>query len=614
MPNLSLRTIANHCGLIFPLSVRQDVVNTLPNRLKEHLVALQGECMPWEVVAHDSGHMAIHAALVETGEIVYFGGWFQSSGFYRFDVRSEAISTEFEQGPDPAAPLVPDTDLFCSGHAFLADGRLLVVGGELPTPSEGEDLHGHGGMSGGGERACWVYRPSSRTWTQVADLNLDPHGDLFSGGRWYPGVATLFDNQVLAVGGHPDVREFFTNPDHRHNNNTPERYSPRLDTWTLMTAETTADNEDRDEYQRLFLMPDGRVFFATIVKGFNSFFDPYQGTFHHQIGPPSDGIYFQGSNGTAVILPLLPGDGYRPRVLVCNAVQPQRIDLGDLDDSAQWENAGTRNDTDWPEFDPVPVRHHACSVLLPDGTVFVSGGTNTDSTDDAVRQAAAVRSGEIYDPAIDWEAGAYDEGSQGQWTRVQTATVERHYHSVALLMPNGTVWTAGSNGPGGVANQERRIEVYRPAYCAQLGRPDITTSPDRIVYGGSFEVRTPQAADIRRVALIRNGSVTHAFNYDQRYIALQFSRAGGDRLTVAAPAHSALAPPGNYMLWIVDDAGRPCKRANFMNVSAFSVRITAAACGVTAPLSLLQDVFTVGASQTISLRQQIHVMQRECLF
>ena len=614
MPNLSLRAIASNCGLTAPLSVRQDIVTTPPNRLKEHLAALQAQCMPWEVIVPDSGHMVIHAALAETGEVVYFGGWFQSSGFYRFDVRSEMTSSEFEQGPDPTAPLVPDTDLFCSGHVFLADGRWLIIGGELPNPGMGEDLHGHGGMSGGGERACWMYRPSSRIWTRVTDLNLDPDGNLFSGGRWYPGAATLYDNQVIAVGGHPNVREIYTTETQRHNNNTPERYSPRQNSWTLMTAETTAVTGTRDEYQRIFLMPNGRIFFATVVKEFNRFFNPYQGTFHNQFGPPSDGMYFQGSNGSAVLLPLLPGDGYRPRVLVCNAEQPQRIDLGDFDDSAHWENAGTRDDDDWPEFDPVPERHHACATLLPDATVFVSGGTDTDGSD-ATRQAGAVLPGEIYDPAIDWDAGQYDPDSQGEWTRVQPASVARHYHSVALLMQNGTVWTAGSNGPGGGAeNQERRIEVYRPPYCARLGRPELTSIPDRIVYGASFEVRTPQAATIQRVVLLRNGSVTHAFNYDQRYITLAFSHAGGDRLIATAPAHSALAPPGNYMLWIVDQEGRPCKWASFLNVSAFSVRITAAACGITAPLSLLQDVFTLGSSQSISLRQQIHVTQRDCLF
>jgi len=135
-----------------------------------------------------------------------------------------------------------------------------------------------------------------------------------------------------------------------------------------------------------------------------------------------------------------------------------------------------------------------------------------------------------------------------------------------------------------------------------------------IIYGATFEVRTPQADSIQRVALIRNGSVTHAFDCDQRYIRLEFSHSGGDLLTVTAPPHSAVAPPGYYMLWIVDDAGRPCKLAKFVNVSALSVRITAAACDIPAPMSLLQNVFTLGNSQTTSLRQQLHLMQRECLF
>jgi hypothetical protein len=426
-------------------------------------------------------------------------------------------------------------------------------------------------------------------------------------------VTTLFDNQVIAVAGHPDVREQYGVPQ-RQSNNTPERYSPSNDSWTLLTAETTAENGIRDEYHRMFLMPDGLVFFATQVKGFNRFYNPYTGTFEgsdlinggETITPPPDSIYHQGSRGTAVLLPLLPGDGYTPRVLVCNGVEPYRITLSG--DQPGWAVAGSR---DWNN---PPQRNHGCSVLLPDGKVFLSGGTQYAGGDDGLRQQNAVRHGEIYDPEIDWETGTYGPPSAHPWTTVEPATVRRHYHSVALLMPNGTVWTAGSNGPGGQANHERRIEVYRPPYCAQLNRPVISNSPDLLIYGASFEVRTPQASSIQRVALIRNGSVTHAFDMDQRYIALDFSHPGDDRLVVTAPPHSTVAPPGFYMLWIIDGDDRPCKTARFVNLSSFSVKITAAACGVNAPLSLIQDVFTVGSSQTKSLRRQLHVMQQQCLF
>lgn len=605
MARLSVRHIATACGETFPLSLRQDILNGQGGALKEPLAVLQAECVPWEVIVQDSGHMAIHAGLGATGEIMYFGGWFESQGIYRFDVVSEGIDDKFES-------TLPDTDMFCGGHAFLADGRLLVGGGELPAGEEGEDLHGHGGMSGGGSRACWLYEPRGRTWVKAADMNLDPASNPESGGRWYPTLVTLYDNQVIAVAGHPDTREAYPSAEEdeqRHNNNTPERYSPSNNSWTLLTAETTAENGIRDEYHRIFLLPNGRLFFATQVKEFNRYYDPYSGTFLSEpvIEPPPEGIYHQGSRGTAVLLPLLPGDGYTPRVLVCNGEHARRITLSG--DSPSWEEAGPR---DWSETPP--ERNHACSVILPNGQVFISGGTEYSGGDDPLRQQNAVRNGEIYDPGIDWESGSYGDPPPSPWTTVEQAAVRRHYHSVALLMPNGWVWTGGSNGPGGEENQERRIEVYRPPYCAQIGRPDITDAPDYIVYGRTFEARTPQANSIQRVALIRNGSVTHAFDSDQRYVGLEFNHAGGDRLIVTAPPHSAVAPPGYYMLWIIDTEGRPCKRARFVNVSAISVRVTAAACGLGAPLSLLQDVFTIGESQTKSLRRQLHVMQRECLF
>ena len=605
MAKLSFRRIATACGETFPLSLRGDILNGQAGALKEPFAVMQAECMPWEVIVQDSGHMAIHAALVQTGEILYFGGWFESEGIYRFNVISEIVDDEFESD-------LPNTDMFCGAHAFLADGRLLVGGGELPPGEEGEDLHGHGGMTGGGSRTCWIYEPKTRTWDKAGDMNLDPAGNPESGGRWYPMLTTLYDNQVIAVAGHPDVRESYPSAEEdeqRHSNNTPERYSPQSNSWTLLTAETTAENGIRDEYHRTFLLPNGHIFFATRVKDFNRYYNPYSGTFLDEplIEPPAEGIYHQGSRGTAVLLPLLPEDGYTPRVLICNSEHARRITLSG--DSPAWGQAGTRSWDDTP-----PERNHACSVILPNGQVFISGGTEYSGSDDAERQQNAVREGEIYDPGIDWESGTYGEPSEQQWTTVQQAFVRRHYHSVALLMPNGTVWTGGSNGPGGEANQERRIEVYRPAYCAEFGRPEITDSPDYIIYGSNFEVRTPQAANIQRVALIRDGSVTHAFDSDQRYVGLTFSHAGGDRLAVTAPPHSALAPPGYYMLWLIDTSGRPCKMARFVNVSAISVRITAAACGLGEPLSLLEDLFTVGDSQTRSLRRQLHVMQRECLF
>lgn len=618
MATLSLRSLAASCNIPLPISVRQHILNfgsVQSSSLKEQLLLMRAQCAPWEVlqaggVDLDSKDMAVHAALVPTadggGEILYFGGY-HVHDTHVFDVQTAVISDITEADS-------PETNIFCSGHAFLASGRLLVAGGQLPPPGETpdeveeEDEHEHGGMEGGGERACWLYNPPGRSWKKVKSLHRDPADSPNSGGRWYPTLVTLADGQVLAASGHPDVREVFPNKQNqRHNNNTPERYSPVSDTWTLMADETTAPNPDRDEYQRIHLLPDGSVFFSTLVKGNCRLYDAQAGTFlpNPVVAAQGDSIYHHGSDTTSVLLPLLPGDNYTPRVLVCGGVQPLRITLAA--GGFVWETAGMR---DWGDQTP-PVRHHLCSVILPDGKVFISGGTETDG-DDEERQAGCVRAGEVFDPGIDWDTNTYlDVEGGGSWETVPAAEVGRHYHSVALLMPDGLVWTAGSNGGGGA--RETRIEIFRPLYSGHSNRPEITESPASLVYGQTFSVRTPQAASVRRVALIRNGSVTHAFNGDQRYVALNFSHAGGDLLSVTAPPWGGVAPPGHYMLWIVDEDDRPCRRAKFVHLAAISVRITAAACNVPQPISLKQDIFGFNGNQTGSLLAQLLLMQKNCL-
>ena len=70
-------------------------------------------------------------------------------------------------------------------------------------------------------------------------------------------------------------------------------------------------------------------------------------------------------------------------------------------------------------------------------------------------------------------------------------------------------------------------------------------------------VQTPQAAAIRRVALLRNGSVTHAFDYDQRYVGCTFTVTGAQEIKITAPPNSRVAPPGWYLLFLIDDQGVP---------------------------------------------------------
>ena len=409
------------------------------------------------------------------------------------------------------------------------------------------------------------------------------------------------------MGGHPDLREEFPSAtDPRHNNNVPERYSTRTNQWTLLTEHTTGYDRIRDEYQRLHMLPDGTVYFSTVVKDANRVYEPYAGQFLSSpvIAPPSESVYHHGSRGTSVLLPLLPGEDYRPRVLVAGAPKARVIDLGEKEPF--WRATARR---DW-SGEP-PYRYHCTGTLLPTGEVLISGGTETDG-DDATRQAGVVLPGELYDPGIDWVADTYDKS--GAWTTTPPASVGRHYHATALLMPDGLVWTAGSNGPSPYTkDEETRVEIYWPPYAGRPNRPTIDAVSWRIVYGRTFDIVTQQARRIRRVALLRNGSATHGFDFDQRYVGVSFELVGDDRLRCWAPPWPGVAPAGHYMLWIVDDQQRPCARAPFVHLSAASVRTTAAACGKTGTLSLRDDLFPMSGKPSGSVGRMIFRLQRKCL-
>jgi hypothetical protein len=131
----------------------------------------------------------------------------------------------------------------------------------------------------------------------------------------------------------------------------------------------------------------------------------------------------------------------------------------------------------------------------------------------------------------------------------------RTYHASALLLPDGSVLVAGSGGCCGAPDQFN-AEIFSPPYLFRGPRPQITSAPSAVQYGNSFAVGTPNAAAIASVALIRTGAMTHGFDHNQRYVPLTFSPSGGG-LTVQAPPNGHTAPPGEYLLFIVDTNGVP---------------------------------------------------------
>jgi len=173
------------------------------------------------------------------------------------------------------------------------------------------------------------------------------------------------------------------------------------------------------------------------------------------------------------------------------------------------------------------------AVLLPDGTVLVVGGrSNSSGTPNPVLIP------EIFDPANE------------TWDQVAPHEIPRRYHSTAILLPDGRVLAAGGDfQPSG--------EIYSPPYLFRGPRPEISSSPGIISYGGAFNVQFSSSTTTNTIALVRLSSVTHSVNMDQRYVLLAEDIAPGQGLSIPAPADGNLAPPGYYMLFVVNAEGVP---------------------------------------------------------
>jgi galactose oxidase len=192
-------------------------------------------------------------------------------------------------------------------------------------------------------------------------------------------------------------------------------------------------------------------------------------------------------------------------------------------------------------------RRHLNSTILPDGTVLITGGTTGGGFVD-INTADAAKTAELWDPK-----------NPTQWTTLAANSKMRVYHSVSLLLPDGTVLHGASgNALAGtsIVPDEKNHEIFSPPYLFKGVRPTITSAPASVSYGQSFSVSTPNAAQITDVRWIRIGSVTHAFDAGQRANTLVFSRTATG-VDVTVPASPNLAPPGHYLLFVLNRNGVP---------------------------------------------------------
>ena len=444
----------------------------------------------------------VHMALMHTGKVLIVSG----SGNVASETNFRAVvwdpqTTGFSSVPSPG------WDMFCNAMVLLPDGRPFINGGNLKyDPFWGEPRNA-------------VFDPVSGLFTNLENM---------AHGRWYPTATVLGDGRVMSFSGLNETSA---------TNKAVEIYTVGTGWSQEYVASWTPPL-----YPRMHLLPNGNVVYTGSGTG-TRIFNTTNNTWSGVIATTR----YSGTRtyGTSVLLPLTPANGYKPRVIIFGGGNPATTTTEIIDLSAptpQWQFG--------PSMSQPRIEMNA--TILPNGKVLATGGSTND--EDA---ATASKNADLYDP------------STNTFSSAGANVYPRLYHSNSLLLPDATVLLAGGNPTRG--SYEQHLEIYSPAYLFKSDgtpatRPTITDPvPASVGYGATFDVQTPDAANITSVVFVRPGAATHAFDMEQRLVGLSYTTGSGV-LTVTAPPNSNIAPPGYYMLFILNSAGVPSV-ASFVQLS-----------------------------------------------
>ena len=445
--------------------------------------------------------VAVHAGLTPDGKVLTYGldgnsgtsGAQSNTTFAIWDPKEtrENAFTVLDMSH-------PVDNAFCSGMILLPNGQMLIAGGSIQGDRDaGNDL---------------VHLYDYRAGT-VAML---PEGSDLIEARWYPTMTTLTDGRILLQGGRT--------ADESSGVFTPEIYTEGQGSSLLngATSSKIYSEEGQWWYPRSWVAPNGQVF--GIAKDIMYYLDPNGDGSIREVGTYTGGSL--GANSTAVMYD-------RGKILQTGAYSNEATIVDINGDTPVLSSGGTTNHR----------RVWGDATVLPDGTVFVSGGSPRDNIPEQVSYAA-----EIWNPKTN------------TWTVVDSAAVPRLYHSTSLLLPDGTVLTAGGTTRG-LDSEALSGEVFRPAYLYDESgnlaeRPTLKSESDVIDWGTSMMATVGDGQQIDRVSLVSFGAVTHSFDMGQRFLELDFTQSG-NMLMIETPESASIAPPGYYMMFALDQNGVP---------------------------------------------------------
>ncbi|KAK1062000.1 hypothetical protein LTR74_010664 [Friedmanniomyces endolithicus] len=496
-----------------------------------------------------SGVPAMHAALLPNGRVVFLDK-VENYTQVKLSNGQYAYSAEYDPESNTYTPLAYKTNAFCSGGSFLSNGTVLNVGGNAPLTWL-DDTVGNGFQ---GIR----YLTRSSSDASLDGENWNEPGNQLNTARWYPTLQTMPDGSIFVASGSLNG----LNPTVLANNNpTYEILSAEgVTLGQSITMQLLVKAQPYYMYPFIHLLPDGTLF-VFVSKSSETFDVANQKTTKSFPDLPGDYRTYPNAGGS-VILPLSAQNNWTPEVMICGGGAYQ--DITSPTDPSCGRIAPLVPNAAW-EMDAMPEgRGMVEAVLLPDGTVLWVNGA----------QKGAEGFNLATDPAF--EVLIYDpKATLGQrWTTGASSTIPRLYHSVALLLLDGTLMIAGSNpdqmpvvapdvDPQGF-HTEFAVEIYTPPYLSGDNanrRPTaITLSKLDIETGLStftISFTAPGNAQKVQVALYHGGFVTHAVHMSHRMLFLETQgwKAGATEqtITVAGPPNNNVAPPGPYVVYVVVD-------------------------------------------------------------
>lgn len=442
------------------------------------------------------------------------------------------------------------SEVFCSGHTFLANGILITAGGERNQPPF--NTNGAGGTKYSFLFDTSVFSdldPRPIPWKNASEVPM-------SKGRWYPQLTRLDDGRILAVSGY--------NYDRSAVEEVHEIYDPSDDNGTWNIIEGIGADKKVPLYNGAYLLPfgdwKGQVFYDLVT--FGPWLEDWEGAqrfnpnniiadeFWYEIG---DQAYSKiRYHGCSVALPIKSTDTY---IRIINLGGVGYLEELDYTKTCEMISIGDSLTPNWTGTKDLNFMRHDCpgALLLADASLIVIGGGNETET------------------TLETEVLDYSDPDPSQWSwseiifaEGESMHVPRKYHSTAFLIPDGRVWVGGSRiytDPQRAEfenDMERRIEFFSPGYLSEGPRPVITSAPLVINYNEVFSVAYNVTADpsplVNSFVLISLPSVTHCFDSNQRYIILDFEQSiTYGVLDVTSPLNEYIAPPGYYMLFLLQD-------------------------------------------------------------